>query len=234
MSAPKPFSHGFVFDAAVFASNIGLSFFNLNYWLKQQDHIVIGVLALAAVAAQALGAYFVQFRWRGPQPGAASTRRGEMWLLLLLHLILFWVTGGLGLLALQGFDSTSENWVWQAGLLAGITTWRVWATAHSSQPSSERVRRLWRLEYVGDGLLWLSVTLVTAMVWGRVPDLLEAQIGAGLSLRTVMLLIFVLCLCVAFYLPSRYLYLIEDRHNLRLWLRIFAAMSPLVKMLFKG
>ncbi|MCW1966487.1 MAG: hypothetical protein KIH69_000020 [Anaerolineae bacterium] len=232
MSAPKSTSHGLMFDVAVFASNLGLSFFNLNYWLKQQDNAVIGALALVAVLAQALGAYFVQFRWRGPQPGAAPTRRGEMWLLLLLHLILFWLTGGLGLLALQGFDSSSENWVWQAGLLAGITTWRVWATAHSSKPSPERVRRFWWLEYAGDALLWLSVTLVTALIWGRVPDLLESQIGAGLSLRTIVLLILLLVLCVTFYLPSRYLYLIEDRHSFRLWLRIFAAMSPLIRMLF--
>jgi hypothetical protein len=56
MSASKSASHGLIFDIAVFASNVGLSFYNLNHWLKQQVNEVTGTLLLLAVMAQLLGA----------------------------------------------------------------------------------------------------------------------------------------------------------------------------------
>jgi hypothetical protein len=103
-------------------------------------------------------------------------------------------------------------------LLAAVPTWSVWRAsrpAHTQAPdkNSPPVRSTMVQEYAGDALLWVSVTIITRVLWGGLYDLVAPSAGIGLGRRSIMLPSALSILSVVFNRPSRYLFLEEDgRH----------------------
>jgi hypothetical protein len=225
--------HGFAFDLAIFLGSWSL----LALDVSQLDDRWLGGLLGTAVFSQIIGAtikeYFLPNRLP-PQTTGAFSR--FMQLLLLLHFILFTVMSLLGVALLGWYlpDAPGESWwVLLAFTLGGIATWRVYRAAQPTPPE-EQTSLHNRTEYVADALLWLSVFITTALMWEGLFTDLGAGMGVGFTLRGVVLALALSALFVVFYLPARYLFLVEDYRHPATWLRLWIVMLPLVIAIFNG
>ena len=165
-----------------------------------------------------------------------------MALLIFLHFILFTVTAGMafGFLGIVDLNSTAgdtglELWPAIAMLIAGITTYAVWrAGKRSTRETRERVL-LPGAEYGADVLLSLSVSIITGFFWDTVVfGSVDSVHGIGFGVRGMVLLISLSLLFVVFYLPSRYLFLVEDSRYAGTWARTWVVMLPLAWRVLVG
>ncbi len=223
--------HGALFDGAVFLGGWGLLAANPtelpDRWL--------GGLLLTAVFTQIGGAYlkgrYLPHRLP-PLPTGLIAR--FMQLLLLFHFILFTVMSLMGVALIGWYQSGAPGESWWIGLalgLGGLATWLVYEAGRPLPTAAQLPNST--TEYAADGLLWLSVLITTALMWeGLFTDLGAGQ-GAGLSVRGIVLALALSALFVAFYLPSRYLFLVEDYRHPSTWLRLWIVMLPLLVGIFQ-
>jgi hypothetical protein len=238
--------HGLIFDVGFLASGMGLAL-TAQRWLAEPAGPLGGGLLLAAFLAQMAGAY-------GKAPSlqarlSAIDRPLPTWAgrlltgLLFLHFLFFTVVVLMGfyLLGWAGPQGWDAEWFWVplAFGLAGSASWLVHRASRRPQ-SRERGDEEAALaqpppgpgEWLADGLLWLSVTFLTYAFWDLLlRDLANVQ-GIGLEARSVILLATLSLLMLFFYLPSRYLFLVEDAASPWAWLRIWlTVMLPIGWML---
>jgi len=80
----------------------------------------------------------------------------------------------------------------------------------------------------------VSVSLVTRIFWDGLVWLIEPASGIGMSGRGITLLVAVTFLYMFFYLPGRYLFLVEDYHSVLTWIQVWLAMLPVVWLVIFG
>lgn len=236
--------HGLLFDGAVFAGSIVLAS-RLPRLGDEVADSAAGILLLAAVLAQAAGAYGKRpyLRWRlsgRKRSSSGGLAWGFMQALLFIHFLLFTVMTlfGLSLLGIARLDDApgffqGDLWV-LASLLAGAAVTLMVRSA--SQPGVRDAPPPgpgW-LEYAADGLLWLSVILVTRFFWDGLLLMAEPAAGSGFSGSGLLLLAALSLLFVFFYLPCRYLFLVEDYRSPLTWLQLWTAMLPAAWLVFAG
>jgi len=236
---------GFVFDLAVLAGNIVFSVSILDRSENLSDRN-IGILLLAAIVTQLLGAVLkagpLQFRLN-----RESSRQTDhlldkfMGVLLFFHFILFSVIclmslGLLGIVDLVDRISSGDDlWVGVSLLIAGLLTYAVWrAGKRPKKVPTKMLQFPIAQEALADGLLWISVSIITRFFWESWYLEIEPSRGIGISLRAIVLLVSLSLLFVVFYMPSRYLFLVEDYRYVRTWVRMWVAMLPLVWLVLIG
>jgi hypothetical protein len=236
---------GFIFDLAVLAGNIVFTVSILDRSENLSDRN-IGYLMLAAVITQLLGAVLkagpLQYRRSGK-----SSRQTEdvldkfMGVLLFFHFILFTVTclmslALLGVVDLEGAASSGQDiWIAVSLLIGGLLAYTVWrAGKRTDRVPTKMIKYPIAQEALADGLLWISVSIVTRFFWEIWYLEIEPVRGIGFSPRAIVLLVSLSLLFVVFYLPSRYLFLVEDYRYGRTWVRMWAAMLPLAWLVLIG
>jgi hypothetical protein len=237
--------HGFIFDLAVFAGNI---FFVLTI-LDQTENLpdrTIGWLLGLAVVTQMIGAILKSnpLKYRMGETAGGSTAgilRKFMDVLLFFHFILFSVISLMSMALLGIVDlvdrsaSGDDIWVVISLIIAGILTYTVWrAGKQPDEASTKPIRFPFIQEALADGLLLISVTIITRFFWESWYLELEPSRGIGFSSRAIVLLVALSFLFVVFYLPSRYLFLVEDYRFLRTWARMWLAMLPIAWLVLIG
>ena len=125
-------------------------------------------------------------------------------------------------------------WVLIAFMVGGFTTYLVRSAEQSTTASARTMNRPGWLEFGADGLLWVSVILVTRIFWDGLVELVEPASGMGLSGQGIVLLVALSFLYVFFYLPSRYLFLVEDYRSLLTWIQVGMAIMPVVWLVIVG
>lgn len=239
--------HGLIFDAGVLVSGLGLAV-TAPAWLAEPAGPVGGALLLAAFLAHVAGTY-----WKGPSLQARLAGRARplpTWAqrlltgLLFLHFLFFTVVIVMAFFLLgwagpQGWDA---DWFWLplAFSLAGMGSWLVYRASRGPRPRSDEQSAFVESgprprEWLADGLLWLSVSFLTYAFWDLLLRDLENVRGIGLEARSVILLVTLSLLMFFFYLPSRYLFLVEDAGSPWAWLRIWlTVMFPIGWLLLVG
>ena len=236
---------GFIFDLAVLAGNIVFTVSILDRSENLSDRN-IGYLMLAAVITQLLGAVLkagpLQYRHSGK-----SSRQTEdvldkfMGVLLFFHFILFTLTclmslALLGVVDLEGAASSGQDiWIAVSLLIGGLLAYTVWrAGKRTDRVPTKMIKYPIAQEALADGLLWISVSIVTRFFWEIWYLEIEPVRGIGFSPRAIVLLVSLSLLFVVFYLPSRYLFLVEDYRYGRTWVRMWVAMLPLAWLVLIG
>lgn len=237
--------HGLVFDGANFFGSI----INLSFVPTLGDEVVSttgGALLLLAVASQMAGALLK----RAYLPARLANRResskdrlknGFLSLLLFNHFLLFSVISLFGFSLLGIYDIQGSGgfyqgdvWVFISLVVGGLCTYFVFL-AERGGPTAAR-RREWAgwLEFGADGLLWISVSLVTRIFWDGLVEIIEPSRGIGLNSTGLVLMVAMSILYLFFYLPSRYLFLVEDYRSGWTWIQISVAMLPVIWLVVVG
>jgi hypothetical protein len=236
---------GFVFDLAVLAGNIIFTFSILERSDDFPDRD-IGFLLLAAMITQFLGAVLksrpLQFRLSGRSPRKTDDLLDKfMGVLLFFHFILFTIIclmtlSLLGVVDLGDRSSSGDDlWVGVSLLIAGLLTYTVWrAGKRPEKAPTKMIKYPIAQEALADGLLWISVSIVTRFFWETWYLEIEPSRGIGISLRAIVLLVSLSLLFVVFYMPSRYLFLVEDYRYGKTWVWMWVAMLPLVWIVLVG
>jgi len=244
--------HGLVFDSAIFLGNLAFIRFVPIIGADVAD-TTGGALLLLAVIAQILGAWWkrgylnqrLAFR-KSPQPRGFVS--GFMNVLLFLHFLLFSVStllafGLLGIYDFEGSQTTSLAdlwvfaallWVFAALVVGAAATYLVRRAGRPSEGAGLSIARPDWLEFGADGLLWVSVSVLTRIYWDGLTALIEPSRGAGLGGNGLVLLIAMSLLYIFFYLPGRYLFLVEDYRSGWTWVQAFGAMLPVVWLVIIG
>ncbi|MFC1922143.1 hypothetical protein ACFLY4_02550 [Chloroflexota bacterium] len=236
---------GFIFDLAVLAGNI---VFTVSILDRNQDlpDRTIGILLGVGIATQLLGAVLKTNPLKHclsatPSRSSASIFDKFMDVLLFFHFILFTVTSlmVLGLLGITDMVDRSSSgddiWVIVSILIAGLLTYLVWRAGKRPAEVPTNVSKFpIAQESLADGLLWISVSIITRFFWETWYLEIEPSRGIGISLRAIVLLVALSLLFVVFYMPSRYLFLVEDYRYVRTWARMWVAMLPLVWLVLVG
>jgi hypothetical protein len=236
---------GFVFDLAVLGGNIVFSTSILDRGEGLPDR-TIGLLLALAIGTQLLGAVLKANPLKhrvseGPPRPSADILDKFMDALLFFHFILFALIclmsfGLLGIVDLAERSSLSQDiWVGLSLLIAGLLTFTVWwAGKRPLNVPSKIAKYPFAQETLADGLLWISVSITTRFFWETWYLEIEPSRGIGLSPRAVVLLVGLSLLFVVFYMPSRYLFLVEDYRYGRTWIRMWVAMLPLAYLVLVG
>ena len=237
--------HGLIFDGAMFLGNLTL----VGYLPRLGDEVAeptAGALMLLAVLTQLGGAWWKK-RYLGrrlvsrkplPSHGIAG---GFMNVLLFLHFLLFSVITlfGLALLGVYEIEGTEsflrgDVWIPVALIIGGTTTFIVRRAGQPSESSTGAGAAPGWLEYGADGLLWVSVSIVTRTFWDGLIAMMEPSRGIGLGALGIVLLAAMFLLFVFFYLPGRYLFLVEDYDSPLTWVQVLIAMLPIVWLVIIG
>ena len=164
-----------------------------------------------------------------------------MGVLLFFHFILFTVVclmsmALLGIVNLVDRSSSGDDlWVGISILIAALLTYTVWrAGKRPGDIPTKSIQFPNAQEALADGLLWISVSIVTRFFWETWYLEVEPSKGMGFSLLALVLIIALSLLFVVFYLPSRYLFLVEDYRYIRTWVRMWVAMLPLIWLILIG
>ena len=236
---------GFIFDAAVLAGNI---VFTVSV-LDQSENIpdrTIGILLGVAVTTQLLGAVLkmgpLHYRLSGTSPRQkADVLDKFMSVLLFWHFILFTIVSlmSMSLLGIVDFVDRSSSgddlWVGVSLLIGGLLTYFVWrAGKRPIKAPTNVISYPIAREALADGLLWISVSIITRFFWETWYLEIEPSRGIGFSSRGIVLLVSLSLLFIVFYIPSRYLFLVEDYRYARTWVRMWVAMLPLVWLVLVG
>jgi hypothetical protein len=238
--------HGLVFDGLAIAGSVALvAAFPRNG--EALPDRTTGFLLLAAILTQILGALAktgpLQQRLGGraaaENPGCSDR---FMQLLLFWHFILFTITvamafGLLGVVDLNsaGSETGLEVWPAIAMLIAGITTFTVWRAGKRSSHEEQEQSPRSGFEYGADVLLSLSVSIITFFYWDvLVVGSVDSAIGIGFGVRGMVLVFSLAFLFTVFYLPSRYLFLIEDARYAGTWARVWLVMLALAWRVLVG
>jgi hypothetical protein len=201
---------------------------------------VIGLWLAGGLLAQILGALFKapalrhRLFQRRQAPGKGFT------LLWWVHFLFFTflATFSLGLLGWD-FPKTDEItgpymlWGITVFTIGGITTLAVRWAGKPGEEARPRPPARPGFEYLGDFLLFVSVLILTRVIWDPMAALFTPP-EIGVPMR-VVLLVCGLVLFVFFYLPPRLLFLVEDGHYGRTWAQITGiALAPLLWHVFFG
>jgi hypothetical protein len=127
-----------------------------------------------------------------------------------------------------------ESWVVISLMVGALTTFLVISAEQYKVDDQHVVTSPRWLEFGADGLLWVSVGIVTRTFWDSLITLIEPSSGTGISGKAIVLLVAMSILYMFFYLPSRYLFLVEDYQQVLTWLQIRAAMLPVVWLVIIG
>jgi hypothetical protein len=164
-----------------------------------------------------------------------------MGVLLFFHFILFTIIclmtlSLLGVVDLGDRSSSGDDlWVGVSLLIAGLLTYTVWrAGKRPEKAPTKMIKYPIAQEALADGLLWISVSIVTRFFWETWYLEIEPSRGIGISLRAIVLLVSLSLLFVVFYMPSRYLFLVEDYRYGKTWVWMWVAMLPLVWLILIG
>ena len=236
---------GFIFDLAVLAGNIifALTILDRSEDLSDRN---IGFLLLAAMITQALGAVLksgpLHYRLSGRSPRQSDDLLDKfMSVLLFLHFILFTIVCLMSLALLSIVDlvdrssSGDDIGVGVSLLIAGLLTYSVWRAGNRPEKApTKMIKYPIAQEALADGLLWISVSIVTRFFWETWYLEIEPARGIGISLRAIVLLVSLSLLFVVFYMPSRYLFLVEDYRYGKTWAWMWVAMLPLVWIVLVG
>ncbi len=237
--------HGLLFDGATFLGNVALFGF-LPRLGDEVDELTAGFMVLLAVLTQIAGAWWKKgfLAQRLPQrtfPPSNALGRGFMSILLFFHFLLFSVMTTfafelLGIYEISGSESffKGDVWILIAFMVGGFATHCVKAATPNKKVSVSAKNRPRWLEFGADGLLWVSVSLVTRIFWDGLVALIEPAGGIGISGQGIMLLVAVSFLYVFFYLPSRYLFLVEDYQSVLTWVQVGIVMVPVVRLVIIG
>ena len=233
--------HGLLFDGAVFFTNPVL----IGYIPRLEettDNPRAGVFLFAAVITQIAGALLKA----GPlnQRMARNHTGGEsgwfMKVLLFLLFIQFTTVSLFGFTLLGELIGRSPRevldnslWVILSLFIGAVTLFVVWRAGEGDPSRSNKQYPAW-IEFGADFLLWISVTILTQVFWVSLVGLLEPGQIPGLGVVSVILLIAYSLLFIFFYLPSRYLFLIEDSRSPYTWLQAWAAMLPVAWLVLVG
>ena len=236
---------GFIFDLAVLAGNI---VFTVSI-LAQSENLpdrTIGILLGVAVITQLLGAVLktnpLKYRLSGTSLRPTADMLDKfMSALLFLHFILFTIIClmSLALLGVVDLEETASSgqdiWVAVSLLIGGLLTYFVWrAGKQPDRVPTKMIKYPIAQEALADGLLWISVSIITRFFWETWYLEIEPSRGIGISLRAVVLLVSLSLLFIVFYIPSRYLFLVEDYRYGRTWVRMWVAMLPLAWLVLVG
>ena len=236
---------GFIFDLAVLAGNIIFALTILDRSENLSDRN-IGFLLLAAMITQALGAVLksgpLHYRLSGRSPRQSDDLLDKfMSVLLFLHFILFTIVCLMSLALLSIVDlvdrssSGDDIGVGVSLLIAGLLTYSVWRAGNRPEKApTKMIKYPIAQEALADGLLWISVSIVTRFFWETWYLEIEPARGIGISLRAIVLLVSLSLLFVVFYMPSRYLFLVEDYRYGKTWVWMWVAMLPLVWLILVG
>jgi hypothetical protein len=236
--------HGVIFDAGMFLGNVAF----VGFVPRLGDEVaetVGGTLLLVAVFTQIAGAWWKKGFLRRrlalrKLPPPRGFLRGFMSVLLFLHFILFSMMTlfAFALLGIYREHSKSavsaDAWVGIALLVGAVATLLVRAASRPKEGSAEaRTAPAW-LEFGADGLLWVSMCLVTRIFWDGLVGMIEPASGIGLGWEGIVLLAASCALFVFLYLPGRYLFLVEDCQSGQTWLQVSVVMLPIVWLVFVG
>ena len=236
---------GFIFDLAVLAGNLAFTVSILDRSENISDRN-IGILLVVALTTQLLGALMktgpLQYRLSGTSPRHTADLIDKfMSLLIFLHFILFTIIclmslALLGVVDLEGAASSGEDiWVAVSLLIGGLLTYTVWrAGKRTDRVPTKMIKYPIAQEALADGLLWISVSIITRFFWEIWYIEIETARGIGFSQRGIVLLVSLSLLFVVFYIPSRYLFLVEDYRYGRTWVRMWVAMLPLAWLVLIG
>ncbi len=144
--------------------------------------------------------------------------------------------GLLGVVDLGDRSSSGDDlWVGVSLLIAGLLTYTVWrAGKRPEKGPTKMIKYPIAQEALADGLLWISVSIVTRFFWETWYLEIEPSKGMGFSLVAVVLIVALSLLFVVFYMPSRYLFLVEDYRYGKTWVWMWVAMLPLVWLILVG
>jgi hypothetical protein len=161
--------------------------------------------------------------------------------LLFFHFILFSVIclmsmGLLGIVDMVDRSSSGDDlWVVVSLIIAALLTYMVRRAGKRPEKAPTKIIKYpFIQEALADGLLLISVSIVTRFFWETWYLELEPSRGIGISSRSIVLLVALSLLFVVFYLPSRYLFLVEDYRYGRTWIRMWVAMLPLAWLVLVG
>jgi magnesium-transporting ATPase (P-type) len=236
---------GFIFNLAVLAGNIIFALTILDRSENLSDRN-IGFLLLAAMTTQLLGAVLktgpLHFRLSRKSPRQSDDLLDKfMGVLLFLHFILFTIVclmslALLGIVDLVDRSSSGDDiWVGVSLLIAGLLTYAVWRAGNRPEKApTKMIKYPIAQEALADGLLWISVSIVTRFFWELWYLEIEPSRGMGFSLMGLVLLVALSLLFVVFYIPSRYLFLVEDYRYGRTWVWMWVAMLPLAWLILIG
>ena len=238
--------HGLLFDGLVFTGNILLAA-RFPRGGQELPERTTGLLLLVAILAQFLGVLAITGPLRkrlipGTRSNEPCCSSYFMGLLIFLHFILFTVTATLafGLLDIVDLNSTGgetdlELWPGLTMLIAGITTYAVWRAGKRPTRDVQEQILLPGVEYGADVLLSLSMSVITGFFWDTlVIGSVDSARRIGFGIRGMVLLISLSLLFVVFYLPSRYLFLVEDSRYPGTWARAWLVMLPLAWRVLVG
>jgi len=236
---------GLIFDLAVLAGNL---IFTLSI-LERSENLSdrnIGFLLLAAMITHLLGAVLKSGPLKYRLSGKSSRQTDDlldkfMGVLLFFHFILFTIIclmslGLLGIVNLVDRSSSGDDiWVGLSLLIAGLLTYTVWRAGNRPEKVPTKIIRFPNAqEALADGFLWISVSIITRFFWETWYLEIEPSRGIGFSLLGLVLLVALSLLFVVFYIPSRYLFLVEDYRYGKTWLRMWVAMLPLIWLVLIG
>jgi len=236
---------GFIFDLAVLAGNIVFTVSILDQSENLSDR-TIGILLGVAVTTQLLGAVLktnpLKYRLSATSPRHTADMLDKfMGALLFLHFILFSVISLMtmslvGIVDLMDRSSSGDDiWVGVSLLIAGLLTYSVWhAGKRPDKVPTKMIKYPIAQEALADGLLWISVSIITRFFWETWYLEIEPSRGIGFGSRGIVLLVSLSLLFVVFYIPSRYLFLVEDYRYGRTWVRMWVAMLPLAWLILIG
>ncbi len=237
--------HGLIFDGAIFFGNIAF-IGSLPRLGDEVAETTAGTLLLLAVLTQMAGAWwkkgFLAERLaHGKPPPPHGLARGFMDILLFLHFLLFSVMTLFAFRLLGIYDMGSSGsiykgdlWVLIAFLVGLFTTFLVrGAVRRKEVGSNAKIGPNW-LEFGADGLLWVSASLVTRIFWDGLVGLIEPASGIGMSGQGIVLLAALSFLYIFFYLPGRYLFLVEDYQSVLTWIQVWIAMLPVAWLVIFG
>lgn len=231
--------HGLVFDGLAFAGSI-LFATRLPLNGEELPEKTAGWLLSLAILCQILGAIAktgpLQRRLsQDASAGSMGCSDRLMKILLFWHFILFTVTAGMafGFLGLVDINNTGseaglEIWPAIAMSIAALTAFAVWRAGRRPAKKAQERFALPGIEYGADVLLSLSVSIMTYFFWDvLILGLVDSARGIGFGTRGLVLLFSLSFLFVVFYLPSRYLFLVEDARYPSTWARVWLVMLPL-------
>lgn len=256
--------HGLLFDMAVFAG-WSLILFGVisipsleNAWgsfsLDEEGadpasvrQWIVGAWLLGGIVFQNVGALLKGpgLRYRlAQQPQSGKGMMRFLSVLWFAHFMFFLIVAAMAL-TLLGWEAPDTNgqsgmylfWGIAILVIGSTTTLVVRATSEPSKKPPPPSRPY--LEYIGDFLLWVSVLILTRVLWDPLSSLFttgEMAFEFGflqLVLRGVLFL-GMLYLFVVFYLPARLLFLVEDGRDWRTWVQMGIVLTPLVWHIFFG
>lgn len=237
--------HGVVFDGAFIFAALLFLLGGLDVEQAPSDRRIaalLGVAVVAQIAGASIKTQFLQHRLpvRGDRPyGWAEILLA---VLLFLHFLLFTVAILMGL-TMGGIylanEATSfwrgDAWIAVSLVLGAATTGVVAAAGISGDEEAPAPEAPAWLEFIADAFLLLSVWILTWLFWELliVADL-ERVRGIGFSTRGITLMVATSLLFIFFYLPARFLFLVEDYQSPFTWLRVWLAMWPIYLTIIIG